>query len=170
MQFQKYFFILMFLLLSGCISPYPEVQDVKNSAEIIFERDAQTSFMGSGTYFNEVKTNVNCSNINKELGNGIRMATLSSGVPLLSDKNSSEIRVGAQPQFKIYLRSGIGKNYCDMFIEFNIQAKEKYKIIAYSDIGLAFHNGGCSAKLFQKEFHSDLKFKEISFNKSEICK
>ncbi len=160
-------FTFISVSLSGCISPYKAVTDVGNSSLITFQREAKTSFLGSSTGFVYFPESIEC-NIGQGLTHGYELGVLSKGNPFLSNTNTSQLRVESTSTFRIYIRNGIGQNKCDTVTEFKTEAGEEYKIIAFSDLGLAFHNAGCSAKLYKKDL-VDNRFEEIGFSFHESC-
>ena len=145
MILRNIFLLLVTMALTGCLATYPVVKESESAAFIKFERNMGAPLLGSITRYVKVDEKQQCREgyADQEL-----LAVQNKGNPLVSDLNLNGLYVNPG-HFRILINTVAGNlGWCDVFVEMDIKAGEKYRIVANGNVSSG--RGFCSAVLFKQ--------------------
>lgn len=154
--------ILLGISLTGCLTTYEKVEESDKAGFIKFERDVASPLLGSITRYVKVDDKQQCRQAYSEHK---LLAVHNKGNPLVSGLNVDGLYV-KPGNFRILINTvaGVG-SWCDVFVNFDVIAGQKYKIIASGDAYVGVNK--CSAKLYQLTTSGE--YQQAAFNKYYEC-
>lgn len=161
MTFRTIALILTSISLAGCLTAYPKVENIDQAAFIKFERNIQDPLLGSITRYVKVDDKQKC---NQGYSEYLLLAVQNKGNPLVSDLNLDGLYV-KPGNFRILANTLAGSASCDIFVNFDMQAGQKYKMVVNGNVYISTNR--CSAKLYQLTAQG--AYKEKKFKKYQEC-
>lgn len=156
----------LFAVVSGCLATYPEVQESNSAAFIQFERNIADPLLGSITRYVNIDNNHKC---HESYPDQKLMAVHNKGNPLVSDLHVNGLYVNPEKNFRILMSTVAGGAWCDVIVRMDVEAGEKYKIIASGDVHIGVNQ--CSAKLYKQinDNQGQKVYKETTFKEYLEC-
>ena len=160
----KYILGVLLLLLTSCVSYYPLVTDVENSAIFMFKQNSDTA-LSSSSSFVKVDKEYKCDSSGGYLDQQI-LGSVSEGNPFASSKNENGIRVYPEKEFRLLVRNVpanvFGQYRCDVVVKFEVEKQKEYLITFIRQ------NDSCSVVVEQLSVNKD-ENKIVNLIESKSC-
>lgn len=118
------------LLLTSCVTKYPLVTDIENSAIFKFKQDSDTA-LSSTSSFVKVDKDFICDSSGGYLDQQ-SLGMVSEGNPFASSENENGMRVYPEKEFRLLIRNVpaniLGQYRCDVIVKFKVEKQKNYLI------------------------------------------